>query len=66
MVQGRRADKEFDGLPVIIRVCLKCNKEFRSIGNRICDRCHERNKGVGRMVERGMAIRVTQPVSGGD
>ncbi len=33
------------------RKCLRCHKEFRSEGNRICWQCHEVNKTVGKMGE---------------
>ena len=33
------------------RVCLRCRKEFRSEGNRLCWQCHAANNDVGKMGE---------------
>lgn len=35
------------------RLCLKCQLAFSSVGNRICNRCSEKNAKVGKRVEHG-------------
>jgi len=39
------------GEKFMIRICLRCNKEFKSyhIGNRICPNCNLKNQREGRL-----------------
>lgn len=46
--------KGIDKLLTKIRKCLKCQKEFPSVGFRICPRCTEKNLRVGRIIDNGV------------
>ena len=40
--KNRLHEKPRDGQ---VRVCLRCDREFLSFGNRVCQRCHDINDG---------------------
>lgn len=55
----RRIKKEEDHKNIKGRVCLNCQKEFKSTHkfNRLCDRCKENLKDVGCQEEYIVSIR---------
>ena len=44
-------------IPVVKRVCLRCNKEFNSDGNRLCKRCNELNKNCSKLDSQSRSLK---------
>lgn len=49
----------------VVRICLRCNQEFSSTGDRLCLDCNEKNSRSGKRVDRGSTYRKTYNKLGG-